>query len=160
MVKRVSFRIRRRYFDLIVKGEKKEEIRTDKPYWRKMLLGEHPPEIAIFVCGKEVHRRWIRGKPYLADPEKVLGRPLSEQGIKDVLTNPAIITPLGEQAIPMTSTFGGDFRGGPKTIIVGWTRPSEVAEHKSLVKEIKEATGEAHYDEKQYRADLEAEREE
>lgn len=158
MVKKVSFRIRRRYFDLIVKGEKKEEIRTDKPYWRKILLGEHPPDIAIFVCGKEVHRRWIRGKPYLADPEKVLGRPLSEQGIKDVLTNPAIITPLGEQAIPVTSTMSVGFI--QKEVIIGWTRPSEVAEHESLVKEIKEATGEAHYDEKQYRADLEAEREE
>lgn len=93
--KRVSFRIRKIYFDLIVSGEKKQEIRTDKPYW-SWLLGLDPPHIATFVCGKRIHRRWITNI-YLGDPVLVLGRPLSAQGRKDVLTNPAIIIELGEE---------------------------------------------------------------
>jgi len=93
-MKRVSFRVRRRYFDQIVAGTKKEEIRTDKPYWT-WLLGEAPPQIATFVCGKDVHRRYIK-RIYREDPERVLERPLSEQGQKDVLSNPAIIIELGE----------------------------------------------------------------
>lgn len=92
-MKKVSFRIRRRYYDLIVSGVKTEEIRTDKPYW-SWLLGEDPPQVATFVCGKDVHRRHITGI-YRDDPEKVLGRPLSNQGQQDVLTNPAIIVELG-----------------------------------------------------------------
>jgi len=92
--KRVSFRIRKVYFKLIVSGEKKQEIRTDKPYW-SWLLGSDPPRIATFICGKRIHRRWITNI-YRGDPEKVLGRPLSKQGQKDVLTNPAIIIELGE----------------------------------------------------------------
>lgn len=90
--KRVSFRVRRRYFDQIVAGTKREEIRTDKPYWA--WLFKNPPQVAVFVCGKSVHRRHIT-RIYREDPEKVLGRPLSEQGIKDVLSNPAIIVELG-----------------------------------------------------------------
>lgn len=93
-LKRVSFRVRRKYFDLIVKGIKTEEIRTDKPYWF-WLLGDDPPIIATFVCGKDVHRRWIE-RIYRDDPEKVLGRPLSEQGQQDILSDPAIIIELGD----------------------------------------------------------------
>lgn len=92
--KMVSFRIRRQYFDQIVAGTKTEEIRTDKLYWRKILLSNNPPKVAVFVCGKEVHRRHIT-TIYLEDPEKVLGRPLSQQGQQDVLSNPAIIISLG-----------------------------------------------------------------
>ena len=95
--KRASFRIRRRYYDLIVKGEKTEEIRTHSPHWRKQLLSGNPPQIAVFVCGKDVHRRWITGIT-LNDAEKVLGRPLSEQGKQDVLTpEEAIIIKLGDE---------------------------------------------------------------
>ena len=92
-MKGVSFRIRRIYFDQIVKGTKTQEIRTDKPYWS--WLFKAPPQIATFVCGKDVHRRRIK-RIYKDDPEKILGRPLSEQGKKDVLSNPAIIIELGE----------------------------------------------------------------
>ena len=93
-VKRVSLRIRRQYFDLIVNGIKKEEIRTDKPHWA-WLLGDAPPQVATFLCGRDVHRRIIT-RIYREDPEKVLGRPVSEQGRLDVQTNPAIIIELGD----------------------------------------------------------------
>ncbi|MBC8225341.1 hypothetical protein H8E65_12185 [Candidatus Bathyarchaeota archaeon] len=90
----MSLRIRRRYYDQIVKGTKKEEIRTDKPHW-DWLLGEDPPQVATFLCGRDVHRRIIT-RIYREDPEKVLGRPLSEQGRMDVQSNPAIIIELGD----------------------------------------------------------------
>jgi hypothetical protein len=92
-VKCVSFRTRRRYYDQIVAGAKREEIRADKPHWAWLLRA--PPEVAVFVCGKDVHRRRII-RIYGEDPGKVLGRPLSAQGTLDVTSNPAIIVELGE----------------------------------------------------------------
>ncbi len=94
--KRASFRIRRRYYDMIVSGEKTEEIRTLKPFWVKQLLTGNPPQVAVFICGKDVHRRWITGID-IQDATEVLGRQLSEQGQKDVLDpDNAIIIKLGE----------------------------------------------------------------
>lgn len=94
-MKRVAFRIRRIYFDKFVSGEKKEELRSNTAHWRKMLLGKVPPRIAVFVCGKDVHRRWIT-RIYVGDPEKVLGRPLSPQGKQDISTESVIVTEVGE----------------------------------------------------------------
>ena len=93
--KKASFRVRRRYFDMIVSGEKKEEIRTLKPFWIKQLFTGNPPQVATFICGKDVHRRWIKGID-IQDATEVLGRQLSEQGQKDVLDQDnAIIIRLG-----------------------------------------------------------------
>ncbi len=93
--KRASFRIRRRYYDMIVSGEKNEEIRTLKPFWIKQLFTGDPPQVATFICGKEVHRRWITGID-IQDATEVLGRQLSEQGMKEVLDpDNAIIIKLG-----------------------------------------------------------------
>lgn len=103
-MKKVSFRIRRQYYDLIVKGVKKEEIRTDKPYW-SWLLSDVPPQVATFVCGKDVHRRHIT-RIYKEDPAKVLGRSLSEQGRQDVLSNPAIIIELGTEYLTDSAKEG------------------------------------------------------
>ena len=103
-MKKVSFRIRREYFDKIVSGEKKEEIRSNTPFWRRRLFGSYvnppfppfkKPEIAVFVCGKELHRRRIMGIE-IAKPEEVLGRPLSKQGKKDITTRTAFVIKLGE----------------------------------------------------------------
>ena len=95
--RKASFRIRRRYYDMIVSGEKTEEIRTLKPFWVKRLLTGNPPQIATFLCGKDIHHRWITGIG-IDDAEEILGRQLSEQGQKDVL-NPdnAIIIRLGDE---------------------------------------------------------------
>jgi len=94
--KKASFRIRRKYYDLIVKGEKIEEIRTNSEFWRKRLLSGAPPQVAVFVCGKDVHRRWIK-RIYVDEAKNVLGRPLSAQGTEDVLTpDDAIIIKLGD----------------------------------------------------------------
>ena len=95
--KRASFRIRRRYFDMIVSGEKTEEIRTLKPFWIKQLFTGNPPQVAVFICGKDVHRRWITGIG-IDDAVEVLGRQLSEQGQKDVIDpDHAIIIKLGDE---------------------------------------------------------------
>jgi len=85
-MKAVVFRIRRGYFNQIVAGIKKEEIRENKPFWFNRLFGADPPSVAVFICGKDVHRRWIK-RIYIEDPEKVLGRPLSEQGRLDLKYN-------------------------------------------------------------------------
>ena len=99
-MKAVSLTIRRKYFDAIVSGEKKEEIRADIPHWQ-WLLGDAPPEMAIFLCGRDIHYRLIK-RIYTGFPEVVLGRPVSEQGRKDLrlegrkLPQPCIIIELGD----------------------------------------------------------------
>lgn len=81
-VKKVLFMVRREYYDAIVEGRKKEEIRNpDNWQW---LLGDDPPEVAVFICGKDrIHRRRIT-RIYMEDPAKVLGREPSRQGKQDL----------------------------------------------------------------------------
>ena len=99
-MKAVALTIRRKYFDAIVAGEKKEEIRADIPHWQ-WLLGDAPPTVAIFLCGRDIHFRLIK-RIYTDFPEVVLGRPVSEQGRKDLrlegntLPQPCIIIELGD----------------------------------------------------------------
>ena len=80
--KQVMLRIRRVYFDKIVSGEKTEELRKDSSRWA-WLLGDDPPDVARFVCGKDTHLRKIY-RIYRGDVEMVLGRRPSAQGIKDL----------------------------------------------------------------------------
>jgi len=81
-LKKVLFTIRRQYFDAIISGEKTEELRADIPHW-SWLLGPDPPQVAVFMCGHDIHRRYITDI-YRAPPEEILGRPVSEQGRKDL----------------------------------------------------------------------------
>lgn len=80
--KQVMLRVRREYFDAIVSGEKKEELRVDSPKWA-WLLGPNPPDVARFVCGRETHLRKIVSIHW-GDAEEILGRPPSRQGRKDL----------------------------------------------------------------------------
>ena len=80
--KQVMLRIRREYFDAIVSGEKKEELRKDSSKWA-WLLGPNPPDVARFVCGKDTHLRKIESIHW-GDAEEILGRPPSRQGRKDL----------------------------------------------------------------------------
>lgn len=99
-MKKVLFTVRRRYFDAIVSGEKTEEIREHKPHWM-WLLGTEPPQQAVFMCGRDIHRRHILNI-YVGEAERVLGRAVSEQGRKDLnylpgeYTKACIIIELGE----------------------------------------------------------------
>jgi hypothetical protein len=94
-MKKVSFRIRKRYYDMIVSGEKTEELRQLKSFWIDRLFCDHPPEIAVFVCGNRVHRRFIVAI-YYCIAEEMLNRELSEQGKKDIQTESCICIELGE----------------------------------------------------------------
>lgn len=85
-MKSVSFRIRRQYFDDIVSGKKKVELRKLSSFWKNRLLRCHSddrPDVAVFVCGKDVHRREITFIG-IGSAEHFLGRKPSEQGIKDI----------------------------------------------------------------------------
>ena len=59
IIKKVSFRIRKQYYDAIVCGEKTEELRQLKQFWVDRLFCDEPPQEAVFVCGNHVHRRKI-----------------------------------------------------------------------------------------------------
>ena len=80
--KQVMLRIRRVYFDKIVSGEKTAELRADSSRWA-WLLGEDPPDVARFVCGRDTHLRKIE-QIFKGDAEDILGRPPSAQGKKDL----------------------------------------------------------------------------
>ena len=100
----VVFRIRRQYFDQIVAGTKRLEVRRLSPHWLRVLgritytdteyddakerwtstLRIKPDVGGVFVCGKAVHRRRVTRVEWAEKAEMLLGRPLSEQGRKDV----------------------------------------------------------------------------
>jgi hypothetical protein len=101
-MRKVSFRIRRQYFDKIVSGEKNVELRAYTPFWFNRLIRNGKPDVAVFVCGKEVHRRRITGV-HIEIPEKFLERPLSLQGLGDLFgdlnlmaSESCIVVELGE----------------------------------------------------------------
>lgn len=87
--KSLVFRIRKQYFDAIVSGEKKVEYRKDSEYWRKRILNAN---IAVFICGKRVHRRRILQVQRIKTPDW-----FSEQGQKDVDTTTCLAFYLGSE---------------------------------------------------------------
>lgn len=95
-VKNVSFRIRTQYFDAIVNGEKKVEFRKDTTFWRKRLLENRKPAIAVFVCSNRVHRRWITDIATAKNPYGP-GSHLNEQIKKDIPTENCIAIFLGDE---------------------------------------------------------------
>jgi len=90
-IKAISIRIREQYFDAIVSGEKIVEYRKWSPYWLKRLTykGER---IAVFVCGKRVHRREILRVERIPTPSH-----FSEQGKLDVPTASCFAIHLGPE---------------------------------------------------------------
>jgi hypothetical protein len=95
--KKVSFRVRKIYYDQIVKGIKNNEIRRKTLFWEKRLLCDDPPTVAVFFSGYAQHFRRIDKITVEKNAEIVLGRPLSEQGIKDVGNSEIIVIWLGEE---------------------------------------------------------------
>jgi len=102
-------RIRKPYFDAIVCGDKKEELKALSPYWIKRLLEPKiQPNVMKFICGKRVHSRKIIKKDknglaiYVDKPENILGRPISEEGLRkdlqlDEHNGYCIVVKLGEE---------------------------------------------------------------
>ena len=120
MTRNVVFRIRRKYFDRIVSGRKQCEIRPDSPHWRKIVdqlcwseaLRGHVvrarnlhavfrPEavVAVFVCGKRIHRQYITKVRSHRDARAALGRMPSNQGLADLGTGPVYKFHLGGWAL-------------------------------------------------------------
>ena len=91
--KKAAMRIRREYFDDIVTGDKTVEYRPDSPHWRKILKKDDMPEIAVFICGKDVHRRKILFVQKIPTPIW-----FSAQGQADVNTSKCFAIHLGEVA--------------------------------------------------------------
>lgn len=86
----LSFRIRRVYFDQIKAGTKTREVRRFTPYWHtrmlrviQEILGGRDPE-AVFVCGKDIHRRSLVFVLIYENAAQALNREPSEQGKKDI----------------------------------------------------------------------------
>jgi hypothetical protein len=100
VTKDMSFRVRRQYYDQIVAGTKTFELRPATFHWDKRFGdGKHEDYIggtASFLCGKDVHRREMEAIEEV-NTEKRLGRPLSEQGRKDIPTDTAWCVELGEE---------------------------------------------------------------
>jgi uncharacterized protein YeaO (DUF488 family) len=96
-IKCLVFRIRRRYFEQIVMGTKTIEYRRDSPFWQRRIKGFDEPSappisyIAVFVCGKSVHRRPIVSIERIKTPST-----FSEQGKKDVDTLTCLAFQLGQ----------------------------------------------------------------
>lgn len=88
MEKQVALRIRREYFDAIKRGDKTVEYRKFTTFWLQRLANV---EIAVFVCGKDVHRRRITRVEHISTPLN-----FSEQGRKDVSTASCFAIFLGE----------------------------------------------------------------
>jgi len=87
-MKKAVFRIRRPYFDAIVKGEKTVEYRKWSKFWLKRLENV---DIAVFICGKQKHCRKIVHVKQIPTPSF-----FSEQGKKDVDTASCFAIHLGE----------------------------------------------------------------
>jgi len=103
---KIAFRIRRQYFDAIKSGEKTDEVRRFSTYWCRQvarLLDDDMGRcgIAVFICGKDIHRRMIVGVNEFQNPEEALGRAPSAQGLKDIGDGdgPVLSFLLGEEIL-------------------------------------------------------------
>src|SRR5437879_4891623 len=99
---KVVFRIRLEYFDQIVRGEKKVEIRAATPRWTRIVnrilaLPNGCPTMGVFVCGRRTHRREIVNVGAAMSAEDVFGRKLSPQGEKDIGLGPVFTFELGDE---------------------------------------------------------------
>lgn len=100
-LKKVSFQVRKNYYDEFVAGTKTEELRAFNEYWfSRLILPGKLPTIAVISCGPYPAMYFEIAKIFIDRPENVLGRPLSEQGRKDLkafdsATDLCIVTKMG-----------------------------------------------------------------
>jgi hypothetical protein len=91
---KLSFRIRKIYFDAIARGEKKNEIRRCCQFWNvrvraaEMTILHGGKVTAVLVCGKEKMSKRVERITMHKDAVEALGRQPSEQGSKDLGTGP------------------------------------------------------------------------
>jgi hypothetical protein len=102
MMKKLIFRVRKEYFNMLKSGEKTIEYRKDSAFWQKRVWLDLSPEKqaalnltedpwqAVFLCGQQVHRREIVRIERTKTPTD-----FSAQGKKDVPTPTCIAFFLG-----------------------------------------------------------------
>ena len=91
MTYRLTFRIRRVHFDAIRNGFKLVEYRRASPYWdirfgqaRRILFYHDLEDVqAVFVCGKDTHRRNVVSILH-GHFQELTGRLPSTQGLADL----------------------------------------------------------------------------
>ena len=90
----LSCRIRLRYYEAIVTGEKTVEYRPDTDYWRVRLrnLELTGDSTIVFLCGPRIHRREIVGWAEIRTPDT-----FSDQGKRDVPTEYCFAIFLGDE---------------------------------------------------------------
>ena len=117
-IKKVSFRVRRIYYDMFLNGTKREEVRALTPYWFKILRPHvdsqfyFHPEVINADDNKEFFYRpriavvYSPGQPTLyfairyisiAKTEEVLDRTRLEEEKKDIPTELCIDTKMGKR---------------------------------------------------------------
>ena len=120
-VKKVSFRVRRIYYEQFVAGTKHHELRALKAYWFKILwpcvptcYSEHPivttaykdakpeqvgwlgqPEIAVISCPGQPTLEYEIKSIVIDKPENILDDEHFEQCKNDVQTELCIVTKIG-----------------------------------------------------------------
>ena len=91
---RLSFRIRKIYYDAIAARTKPNEVRRCCEFWDKrvrradLVLLSGGTVTAVLVCGKDRMDRPIKRITMHKDAVEALGRQPSEQGAKDLGTGP------------------------------------------------------------------------
>jgi len=124
-VKKVSFRVRKIYYDQFANGTKDEELRALIQYWFRILRPPLPfhlkdtkieevkkilldfgvmnmppanqPKIAVISCPRQPTLSFKIDSIWIDKPEAILGRELSEQGRRDIPTELCIVTRMGKQ---------------------------------------------------------------
>lgn len=97
----ILFTVRKPYFDAIVAGVKTSEVRRKTERWSTVLqhalvsreFGE--PVVAVFQCGRQIHRRLVVDYRVAERAYLALGREPSPQGRQDVGDGPVIAFKLG-----------------------------------------------------------------
>jgi len=87
-MKKAVFRIRKPYFDAIVRGEKTVEYRKFSKFWLKRLENV---DVAVFICGKQKHCRKIVRVDQIQTPSF-----FSNQGKRDIDTASCFAIHLGD----------------------------------------------------------------
>lgn len=116
----VSFRVRRPYFNAIKGGTKTVEVRRHSPYWVAAM--NRGPREAVFVCGKDVHRRGIRviltaGSVQAPAVQACLPADMRGKVSEEVGEGPVIAFYLGEEIVrgrASTRIVEGPAGGPPK----------------------------------------------
>lgn len=82
---KLVFRIRKKWFDLIVSGEKQNEYRDTKPFWNSRIIGKGENlNTALFLCGNKQHMREITAIQIIERPSFLEKQDCSTDTVYDI----------------------------------------------------------------------------